>query len=87
MKGNFGPVIVVGALILVIMIAVSFVNVIFAQSEVATNTTNMTNETREAYNTTTGMVQTGTTVFGVAGWLLIGGVVIFAGFMVFKMVS
>jgi poly-D-alanine transfer protein DltD len=87
MKGTFGPVIVIAALVLVIMIAISFSNVIFANSDAATNTTNMTNETRQAYNTTTDLVQTGSTVFGVTGWLMIGGVLIFAGIIFYKMAT
>lgn len=86
-KGSmFGPVIIIGFLFVFLVVAIMFSSQIFGSTEAAMNVTNMTNETRSAYNATTGLVQTGLTIFDVMAILVVLAGVIFGGFMLVRAV-
>jgi len=68
---NLTPFIMVGFLMLIIMVAVLFGNVIFANIESEADFTNMTSEQNQSYNATTQITQVGLAGFGVIGWLLV----------------
>ena len=74
--GPFGPVVMVAFLFAFLVFAIVFAGNIFGSTEEATNVTNMTNSSREAYNATTGLVQTGMTLFDVMAIILVVGCVV-----------
>jgi len=86
-KSGFGPVIAVAAILLFVVVALGFSSLIFGSVDQSTNTSNMSADAAQAYNATTGIVQTGMTVWDVVMWLLVGGVIIGAGFFLVKMVA
>jgi len=86
-KGSmFGPVIIIGFLFVFLVVAIMFSSQIFGSTEAAMNVTNMTNESRDAYNATTGLVQTGMTIFDVMAILVVISGVIFGGFILSRAV-
>lgn len=84
-KGSmFGPVIIIGFLFVFLVVAIMFSSQIFGSTEAAMNVTNMTNESRDAYNATTGLVQTGMMIFDVMAILVVLAGVIFGVFLVYR---
>lgn len=85
MKKSFiGPLIGVAFLLVFLIVAIVFGTVIFSHAESAANVTNMTNETRQAYNASTTVVQYGFTGFSIIGLLLVTGLCIFGAVLLVK---
>lgn len=85
-SGMFGPILIIGILFVFFVVAIMFSGQIFGNTEAAMNLTNMSNETRDAYNATTGLVQTGMTIFDVMAILVVISGVIFGGFILSRAV-
>lgn len=82
--GVSGPLIVVGVMILVIVLAVVFGNLIFASAESQVNTSTLSNESHAAYNTTTGMVQGEMTMIQAAGYIFIFALILVVLFLMYR---
>jgi ABC-type antimicrobial peptide transport system permease subunit len=80
----FGPILIIGFLFVFFVVAIMFSGQIFGNTEAAMNVTNMSNESRDAYNATTGLVQTGMTIFDVMAILVVLAGVIFGVFLVYR---
>lgn len=75
--GYWGPLVVIAILAVFFILAVTAITTIFGHTEAAVNVTNMTNETRENYNITVGMVQTGQITLNGLSYILMAAFVIF----------
>lgn len=82
--GVAGPLIVIGVMILVIVIAVVFGNLIFSSAEEQANLTAISNESYAAYNTTTGMVQGEMTMIQAAGYIFIFALILVVLFLMYR---
>jgi hypothetical protein len=73
---SFGPLVVIGFLVLILVLAITFAPVIFGSLESETDFGNMTEQQNQSYNATTQLVQVSLTGFDIAGLLLVfvGGV-------------
>lgn len=73
-SGPTGGILITGGFfLLIIVVAIVFTTLIFSEAEVAVNTTNLSADEYDDYNTTTGIVQTGLTVWEVVAILVVGG--------------
>ena len=80
-KSMFGLLIGAIVLVLFIVVAVSFSTLIFFSEEAQINVTNLSNESRQAYNMTTTTAQIGISVWDVLVWLIVFGIACLGGFI------
>ena len=81
-RGNmFGPMVIFSCLLAFIIMIIVFMPMIFGEAEAAANVSSMDNETRSAYNATSGFVQTGHSMMYIVGLIVVAAFVVFGLFL------